>query len=860
MSQVMMEQHPSTYELVVEGMTCASCVRRVERALSSVDGVAVARVNLATESATVDLAGGRRVGREALVAAVEAAGYHVAPPQRRVSLDGSEEAVRLEVGGMTCASCVRRVERALSSVEGVTGARVNLATESAEVDLDRPVALQSLVAAVEAIGYAAAPAVEVSDPAEEVAARRAEREADLRRRRRKLVVGVVASAAVLALAYGVPGPSWSRYLQLALSLPVFAWVGWGFHRGAVVHLRHRNVNMDTLVSLGSAVAFFYSVAATVALPGQPTYFDVAAVIVTLISVGKYLEALTRGRAGEAIESLAALTPRAAHLLARAGSPAGAGTESVDVGVETLRAGDVVLVRPGEALPTDGVVVEGSSTVDESMVSGESVPAHKATGDEVTGGTVNGLSPLSVRVTRTGADSTLAQIMALVARAQTDKSKAQRLADRVSSVFVPTILIVAAATFAGWLASGHSVVAALVPAVAVLVVACPCALGLATPVAVMVGSGRGAELGLLVSGGEVLERVRRLDVVVVDKTGTLTLGRPSVVEVVDLDDAADSSANGGQSALALAAAVEAASEHPLARAVQAAAAERGAAPGDLVASEVEVTAGAGITAVVGDHQVRVGSLAWVAGDHCDGPSAPDGAAEVNEKLAGRGITPVAVAVDGRVRLLLGITDPLRPEARAGVAQLHAEGLRVVLATGDRPEVAEAAGAEAGVDEVQAGLRPADKAELVRHLQAEVGPVAMVGDGINDAPALATADVGIAVGTGTGVAMATAEITLVHGDIGAVAGAIALSRATRRVIWQNLGWAFGYNLVMVPLAAFGILPPMVAAATMAASSVSVVTNSLRLRRFGPQPGRPGGWADPPGPAGQAQATEGVTVAPR
>ena len=849
MNESTTQQPPATYELVIEGMTCASCVRRVERALASVEGVAGAHVNLMTESATVDLTDGD-VTHEALAAAVEATGYRVrSSPSKTRSTEGDGRSLHLDVSGMTCASCVRRVERALSSVDGVTRARVNLATESAEVDLGRPVALESLVAAVEAVGYGAVPAVEVADPAQEAAARRRERALDLHRRRVKLAFGVLASAVVLVLAYGFPNPSWSRYLQLAVSLPVFAWVGSGFHRGAVSHLRHRNVNMDTLVSLGSTVAFFYSVAATVAFPGQPTYFDVAAVIVTLISVGKYLEVRTRGRAGEAIESLAALAPRVAHLLARAGSSDGPGAEAVEVAVQTLGVGDVVLVRAGEALPADGVVIYGRSAIDESIVSGESVPVTKTVGDEVTGATVNGLSPLAVEVTRAGADSTLAQIMALVARAQVEKSKAQRLADRVSAVFVPVILVIAAVTFAGWLASGHSFVEALVPAVAVLVVACPCALGLATPVAVMVGSGRGAELGLLVSGGEVLERVRRLATVVVDKTGTLTLGHPEVIEVVEIDKAHETEVT---AVLALAAAAEAASEHPLARAVQTAA-KRSGVVGQRVASDVAVTAGAGVTATVDGHLVQVGSLEWAS--TAPGSIAPgadtvlersgrhpgsERAQAVGKQLAGRGLTPVAVAIDGRLRLLLGITDPLRPDAAAGVRRLQAAGLRVVLATGDRAEVAQAVGVEAGVDEVRAGLRPEDKAALVRQLQAASGPVAMVGDGINDAPALATADVGIAIGTGTGVAMATAEITLVHGDIGAVADAIALSKATRRVIWQNLGWAFGYNTVLVPLAAFGILPPMIAAAAMATSSVSVVANALRLRRFGRSPRKPAGAA--------------------
>lgn len=842
MGRIPAVEEPKLLELQLEGMTCASCVRRVERALGGVDGVAATRVNLATESASVELAEGQTVDRDALVAAVEKAGYRVSPGPTHEGEDGQGSSVRLDVEGMTCASCVGRVERALTGVDGVAGARVNLATESAEVDLSAAVDVEALLAAVSAAGYSARRTETGPDPAQEVDARRARRSADLRRRRAKLAVGSVLTAAVLVLAYGFGGDVWSRYAQLALVLPVFLWVGWTFHRGALATLRHRSANMDTLVSLGSGVAFFYSLAATVWSPAAPTYYDVAGVIVTLISVGKYLEVLSKGRAGEAIEALATLAPRQAHLLARAGAAIGSTGETVDVAPATLRRGDLVVVRPAEPIPADGVVTDGSSAVDEAMITGESFPVQKAPGDAVTGGTVNGYGPLQVKVSRTGAESTLAQIMALVERAQLEKSNAQRLADRVSSVFVPVILGISAATFVGWLASGHDLAASLVPAVAVLVVACPCALGLATPVAVMVGTGRGAEMGLLVSGGEVLERVRRLGTVVVDKTGTLTLGRPEVAEIVEVGprrEEQEQQDGGAAWALSLAAAAEAKSEHPLARAVQAA--SRSLTPNPVPdASDVEVAPGGGIAATVAGHRVEVGSLAWTghrAGEDGSAQGAGSGdrtgdgeVVRAGTDLAARGLTPVAVVVDGTARLVLGIADTLRPDAAAGVARLHAAGLRVVVATGDRAEVAEAVARRTGVDEVRAGLRPEDKAALVRELEQLHGPVAMVGDGINDAPAIAAADVGIAVGTGTGAAMAAAEITLVHGDIAAVADAIALSVATRRVIWQNLGWAFGYNLVLVPLAATGVLPPMLAALAMATSSVSVVTNALRLRRFG------------------------------
>jgi len=472
----------------------------------------------------------------------------------------------LEVSGMTCASCVARVERALGKVDGIVEARVNLATETAQVISRGPIDSEALVDAVRAAGYEASLSIPAADPAAEAAERRGRRAAELGRRRALLAFGALGSAGGLVAAYGFARAAWSPWVQLTLALPVWALVGWIFHQGALRSARHASVNMDTLVSLGSTVAIVYSIVAVSALPGRPTYFDVAALIVTLIAVGKYLELLARGRAGEAIEALAGLQPDVAHLLVRQSAPAERElgpldtTDATDVAVASLRPGDVVMVRPGERLPIDAQVIDGEGRVDESMLTGESVPVAKHVGDELTGGSVNGLSPLVARVRRVGADTTLARILRLVEQAQAEKSNAQRLADRVSSVFVPVILVVAMLTFVGWLATGHSAVAALIPAVAVLVVACPCALGLATPVAVMVGTGRGAERGLLVRGGEALERIREIGVVVLDKTGTLTIGHPEVTDLVALDG------TDGADALAIAAALEATSEHPLARAV------------------------------------------------------------------------------------------------------------------------------------------------------------------------------------------------------------------------------------------------------------------------------------------------------
>lgn len=805
-------------EFEIEGMTCASCVLRVERALAGLPEVQAASVNLATEKAMVTVAPTAAPGgvREAASRAVAAAGYAVRAAE--TAPGASPEHLQLAITGMTCASCVHSVERALAGVEGVESASVNLTTEMADLDLSTPVDATRLVAAVVAAGYGAEPVAAGRSLREEADERRARRRATVRQRARRLGVGAVLSVAILALSYGFGSAPWSPYAQLGLALPVWLWVGAIFHRGALKTARHLSANMDTLVSLGSSVAFIYSAVATFALPGRALYFDVAALVVTLISVGKLLEIVARGRAGDAIEALAGLQPRTAHLLARAGSAERwRAATSVDVPAETLRVGDVLQVRPGERVPTDGTVLEGRASLDESMLTGESLPVAKGPGDDAVGATVNGTVPLVLRVTKVGAQTVLSQILSLVDRAQTEKAPAQRLADRVSSVFVPAILLAALATFTGWMVTGHPFVAAMIPAVAVLVVACPCALGLATPVAVMVGTGRGAEMGLLIRGGEALERIRALGAVVFDKTGTLTVGAPTVVDVKPVGGA------DARRALVLAAAVEQASEHPLARAVVEAAPAVSLPP----AEGVEAVPGGGVRGRVDGSEVVVGAMRWLA----ETGAEVGAAATLAEAAARRAWTPFGVAIDGRVAAVIAVADPLRPDSARGVESLRALGLQVVLATGDVPATAEAIAAEAGITVVRAALRPADKATLIRDLRAAHGPVAMVGDGINDAPALALADVGIAMASGTGVAMAAADITIVHGDIEAVSRAIALSRATLRTIRENLGWAFGYNLVLVPLAALGILPPIWAALAMAFSSVSVVLNALRLRRFGP-----------------------------
>jgi len=805
-------------DLAVEGMTCASCVARVERKLSKVPGVAEATVNLATERATVRY-DPEAVAPHQLVGAVEAAGYKARslvvapPPAAQDAVTTGEVRQELAITGMTCASCVARVERKLSKVPGVAGASVNLATERATVAYN-PAAttMADLIGAVEAAGYGAGPVVgdSVETAADDVAARRA----DLRRRRLTLLVGAVLSGLVLALAM-VPGlMDWPtmgshNYLLAVLALPVWLGVGWPFHRGALRNARHLSANMDTLVSLGSSVAYLYSLAATVALPGQATYYDTAALIVTLISVGKYLEAAAKGRATEAITALAGLQPRTAHVVRN-----GAGR---DIPLEQVVVGDTLVVRPGETIPVDGVVVDGSSTANEAMLTGESLPVDKAAGDSVTGGTLNGAGLLHLRAARVGRDTALAGIIRLVAQAQGSKAPVQRLADRISSVFVPVVLGLAALTFIGWLLTGHGATVAMVAAVAVLVIACPCALGLATPTAIMVGSGRGARLGILIKGGESLERIGRLTDVVLDKTGTVTTGKPTVTDIVPLD---------GWSAdlvLRLAAGLERASEHPLGQAVVRAAVERELALPALP-SGFRATAGGGVEGTVEGRAVLVGSRRLLV----ERGVAIDGVAPTLDRLEAEGKTALPVVVDGRVVGVVAVADGVKDGAAEAVVALKRLHLEPTLLTGDNRRTAEAVARQVGIDRAIAEVRPAEKDAEIARLQAAGRRVAMVGDGVNDAPALARADVGVAMGGGTDVAMAAADITLMGGDLRALPRAFALSRAVMRVIRQNLFWAFAYNVVLIPAAAFGILNPIWAAAAMALSSVTVVTNSLRLNR--------------------------------
>ncbi len=800
--------------LAVSGMTCAACVGRVERKLKKVPGVSEVGMNLATERATVTY-DPDATDAPALVAAVQSAGYGAAvvnaptPPAPLPTGEGGENAsseLDLQVGGMTCAACVRRVERALTKVPGVESAAVNLATERANVRFGGATTVDDLLSAVGKAGYTAAPVVtDTGDDAAREAAEDAARRHELLRRWLTLAVAVALTLPVVYIAMFRMDLLYKDDILFVLTAPIWLIVGWGFHRSAIRNALHGGVNMDTLVSTGSTVAFVYSAWATVA--GRETFYDTVAVILTAIYLGKTLEAVAKSRASDAIRSLSRLGAKTARVVR--------GGVEREIPVKQVVVGDVVLVRPGEKIPVDGTILEGQTAVDEAMLTGESIPAEKGAGDAVTGATINGHGALRVRATGVGANSELARIIRHVDAAQIARAPVQDLADRISAVFVPAIFGISVLTFVGWLLAGRSPLAAGVAAVAVLVVACPCALGLATPAAVMVASGRGAAHGILLRGGESLERVREVDTVVFDKTGTLTMGQPAVTDVSPADGWTDTDL------VRLVAAVERGSEHPIARALVRYA-EQSAESATEHATNVQALAG-GVQGIVGERHVLVGNarLLGEMGFDLSVLGARYAALSSEAKM------PMYVAVDGVIAGVIAVADTVKPGAAAAVRGLIGQGITPVMLTGDNGATARAVAAQVGIERVIAGVRPAEKADEIRHLQAEGRRVAMVGDGINDAPALAAAHAGVAMGTGTDVAMAAADLTLVRGDLRGVAEAITLARGTMRTIRQNLGWAFGYNLLLVPLAAFGLLDPIFAAVAMALSSVTVLSNSLRLR---------------------------------
>ncbi len=809
----------------VTGMSCVACANRVEKALSKTKGVGEANVNFATEKANVFYEPDS-VGAEELIGTIEDAGY------------GAEIAkADLGITGMSCASCVGRVEKALGSVPGVVDVNVNLASEKAGVEyLPGTVEPQDLERAVEDAGYG------VVDQKEESAEDAGEREH--RKLRNSLLWAAVLTALILLGSIphmlGVPSPvpmGWLNLGLLALATPVQFWAGWRFYKGAWGAIKHGQANMNTLVVVGTSAAYLYSLVATVApqlfAGGRAdVYFDTSALIVTLILLGRLLEARAKGRTNEAIKKLAGLQAKTARVLRNG--------EEVDIPVEDVVFGDVVVVRPGEKVPVDGRLVGGESAVDEAMLTGEPIPVSKGVGDEVIGATINKSGSFRMEATKVGKDTALAQIIRMVEEAQGTKAPIQRLADKVSGVFVPIVVVIAVITFFVWLIFGPApaFTFALLNFVAVLIIACPCAMGLATPTSIMVGTGKGAEMGILIKGGETLEGAHKLTTVVLDKTGTLTRGKPELTDVLVTNGLPE------DELLRLVASAERGSEHPLGEAIVEGARDRGLGLTD--AEQFEAVAGRGIKVRVDGREVLAGNAALFESEGITG----DSLLGKGEGLAASGKTPMFVAVDGEPAGLVAVADTIKDESREAIERLHDMGLKVAMLTGDNRRTAETIACELGIDRALAEVLPEDKVGEVKKLQSEGEVVAMVGDGINDAPALAKADVGVAIGTGTDVAMEAADLTLISGDVHGVARAIKLSKATIRNIKQNFFWAFAYNVALIPVAAgilypffsggtvpsllqpalgeYGFLNPVLAAAAMALSSVTVLGNALRLRR--------------------------------
>jgi len=826
--------------LPVEGMTCAACVGHVENALKGVPGVVDASVNLGTEKASVEF-DPAQVRFQVIEEAVSGAGYKL----------GTQSA-SLNIGGMTCSACVSHIENALREVPGVAEANVNLGVEGATVEfIPGMVELSDLQAAVEGAGYRVEGFNDSGDQEREL--ERLSKVKEIRELRNRLMF---AGAGAILLFLGtfdvfpwvsnLMGRNYYPFLLWALATPVQFWAGSNFYTSGLGALRHGTSNMHTLIALGTTVAYAYSV--TVVLldafsPGvladngieAKVYFDTAAIIVALILLGRFLEAGARGRTSEAIRRLIGLRPTSARVL-RDGN-------EIDIPVDQVIIGDTVMVRPGEKIPVDGLVTDGYSAVDESMLTGESMPVEKVPGDKIFGATINSNGALYFEATQVGGETVLAQIIGLVEEAQGSKAPIQRLADQVASYFVPAVIIASLAAFAFWMLLGPAPVLTFstLVLVSVLIIACPCALGLATPTAIIVGTGKGAELGVLIKQAEALEIAHKVDTVVLDKTGTLTTGKPVVTDLIVSDESGSSE----QDLLFLAASAERGSEHPLGEAIVMEAQARGLTLEPV--SAFEAIPGRGISAQVDGRSVRFGNLALME----DSGVLVNGLSEQASALAAQGKTPMFLASDGRAVGLIAVADTVKPEASEGLARLRRMGLEVVMLTGDNVQTAHAIAGQLGVERVEAEVLPQDKAAVIKRLQAEGRVVAMVGDGINDAPALVQADVGLAMASGTDVAMESADITLMRSDVNGVATALELSRQTIRTIKQNLFWAFFYNVMLIPVAAGvlypvfqglggvpgglefffgeqGFLNPALAALAMAFSSVTVVANSLRLRR--------------------------------
>jgi Cu+-exporting ATPase len=801
-------------DLPIIGMTCASCAQTIQKGLSRLPGVEKAWVNLATQRATI-FYDSKKVGVDGFIHSIRGSGYDV-----------GTVSVEIPIQGMDCASCVQKIEQALLETDGVTKAAVYLATDKARVEyLPSETNLSELKKAIESTGYRilGVEKGEVEDY------ERVIREKEYRKLKRKFLFGLVISLVVFIGSQewlpGVPGILTNFYFLWILASPVQFWAGWQFYRGAWGAFRHRNADMNTLIAVGTSAAYLYSVAA-ILLPSlfksggiEPkVYFDTSAVIVTLILLGRLLEARAKGQTSEAIKQLIGLRPKTARVI-RDG-------EELDVPVEEVLADDLVIVRPGEKIPVDGIVKEGKSYVDESMITGESVPVEKKTGDEVIGATINKSGSFKFEATKVGKDTALAQIIRLVQEAQGSKAPIQRLADIIAGYFVPVVITIAIFTFILWFIFGPSpaLTYALLNFVAVMIIACPCALGLATPTAIMVGTGKGAEKGILIKGGETLETAHKINTIVFDKTGTLTKGEPEVTDLILLDKSAS------KDILFYAGSAEKNSEHPLGEAIVQRAIQESIELREP--EEFEAVSGFGIQAKINSRNILLGNRKLMEERKIEIKDL----ILKSEELAEDGKTPIYFSIDGKASAIIAVADTLKGNSKEAVEELHRLGLEVVMLTGDSRRTGTAIARKAGIDKVISEVLPEDKVSEIKKLQEEGKIVAMVGDGINDAPALAQADIGIAIGTGTDVAMEASDITLIKGDLSGVVTAIMLSKRTIKIIRQNLFWAFIYNILGIPVAAgllypfFGILlNPIIASAAMAFSSVSVVSNSLRLRRF-------------------------------
>ncbi|MGB9975680.1 heavy metal translocating P-type ATPase [Thermovenabulum sp.] len=788
----------------IKGMTCASCAARIEKALSKMSGVKEASINFAAEKASITY-NPREVSIADFIQKIRDLGYDVLSTK-----------VELGLKNMNCASCAARIEKALAKAPGVVKASVNFAAETAVVEyLDGATEIKNLINTVRDLGYDAYEKREKDKDRE-----RQEREREISTLGKLVITSSILTAPLLlSMVFRVMG--WhggildNPWFQVLLATPVQFIIGYRYYRGAFHTLKNGSANMDVLIAMGTSAAYFYSLYNIFVLPMEKIhnhlYFEASAVIITLITLGKYLEAVAKGKTSEAIRKLMGLQPKTAKVIKN--------NQEIEIPVEQVEVGDVIVVRPGEKIPVDGVIIEGYSAVDESMITGESIPVEKKAGDQVIGATINKMGTFKFKATKVGKDTVLSQIVKLVEEAQGSKAPIQKLADSIAGVFVPAVIFIALVTFAVWNFVFHNFTAGLINAVSVLVIACPCALGLATPTSVMVGTGKGAEYGVLIKGGEHLERAHRIKALILDKTGTITKGKPEVTDVISVGNLKE------DEILKFAAIAEKNSEHPLGEAIVTKAREKGMELSDP--EDFEAIPGHGIYVKIRGKEVYLGNRRLMTAKSI----SFEGVKELMEKLENEGKTVMIMAVDDIVEGILAVADTVKENSKEVIDELKKMGIEVWMITGDNERTARAIARQVGIDKVMAEVLPEHKAEEVEKLKKQGKITAMVGDGINDAPALAAADVGIAIGTGTDVAIEAADITLMSGDLKGIVTAIKLSRATMRNIKQNLFWAFIYNTLGIPFAALGYLSPAIAGGAMAFSSVSVVTNALRLRKFKP-----------------------------